>query len=158
MLSIFKPLFHYYASSWQQAREAENSTGEWVSTVTISHAGRMPVTSIFVIMWPWYRCGMTDDQLGNDSSLFSWIGYKGTERPYGEKPSKDIYAFLVVEMALKLIQWKLHFSSFPAFSVTCIDKSCSEELHVCGCTQCVPHGTGREEGCREWRCQLFKNS
>lgn len=79
--------------------------------MTISHAGKMPDDSILVIMWPWYRCGMTDDQLGNGDLLSSHGWYiKGTERAHGEKPSEEIYSFLVVEITLRLTQWKLHFS------------------------------------------------
>lgn len=80
--------------------------------MTISHAGKTPRNSIFVIMWPWYRCGVTDDQLGNGNSSLLAQGWciKGTETAYGEKPSEDVYSFLVVEITLRLTQWKLHFS------------------------------------------------
>lgn len=44
-------------------------------------------------------------------STHGWC-VEGTKRAYGEKPSKDIYSFLEVEITLRLIQYNYIFLNF----------------------------------------------
>lgn len=94
IFSTSKILFHYYASSWQQAGEVESSTGDRACAATISQPGEMPGHSTLAGPQPQHRGRMTSLLLGgNDSSFPCWWEGRDRESMWRKAPQRHLFIF-----------------------------------------------------------------